>query len=102
MTYNLTKLSDHELKTKIRRAYAWLITHESPMNKEGLGFKLAMEGNSWKHNPQEYNINLKFYESAVDEARSRAINEKDCWTYQDETMTIDNMTLEEIVLTMVK
>lgn len=98
MTYSFKDISNHDLKVKIRRAYFWLLAHESPLNKEGWGWKIGVAGNKWNHYPQEYNQNLKFYEQAVDEARRRGIEEKDCWSYEDNTITINNMTTEEYLL----
>lgn len=100
MKYNLKSLSDHELKLKIKSAYFWLKAHDDPFNKDSVTMKMAVAGNKWNYSPKKWDENLDFYEQAVDEVKSRGYSEKECWTYNDDKTKVEDMSVEEIALTV--
>lgn len=99
--YSFIGISDHNLKLKIKAAYFWLIAHDDPFLKDSITMKMAVVGNPWNYSPVKYDENLNFYEQAVDEIKRRGYTEKECWKYNDDNTKIEDMSVEEIVVTMI-
>lgn len=100
-------MTDHTLKTQIRKGYAWLRCHMSPCRDESLALPILYALNkdrkkedfiSWNYNPKEYKRMLGAYESLVDEANKRGISEKSCWNYGNPA--VEEMSFEEQMIAL--
>jgi hypothetical protein len=78
-------LSDHDLKSRIRRGRAWLIAHSQD--------KVGEIGT--KYEPDRWEKNLEVYEALADEAQVRSFSETDCWEYEKDTLPFESLSTEE-------
>lgn len=81
----IAELDDNDLRSKIRRGRAWLIVHSQDTVKR--------IGESY--DPERWDKNLNLYEMLVDQAEERGFSETDCWSFDVDNLSKQNLTTEE-------